>query len=223
MANGISLYSRFMGLSLTLKVAIVAVVGVMVISFAMCASPKKSEGINPSGATTTAQTATETSNDPDLGMPAPSDEDMKDPSYSEVSRMIKEAGAKYWNDRFTKCDEGRWFSAEETTSGTRYLEIRSDRLGALAPFVFTTPPTRFASAQRYNREWFAKSVVRGNAFRWCAEAGECGNYQELFGGQYSILDIHIEKGKLTINDPAPNLYPPKSCDEIRRHPIFKLP
>lgn len=201
-------------------VCVAAVIGLVMVFAAR--NDGKQGGENNSSPTESASSTSSGNEETDKA----NEEDKKDPEYSEVYAKGQKQAEAYWNDRFLECDKGRWFSVEETETGRRYLELRIDRLGALAPFIVTIPPTRFTSAQRYNHEWFLQSAIRANAHRWCSESGPCGDYE---GGMtdavvpYSTLTISVKKRNYSLDDPLPRLYAPKSCEEIRQHPIYRLP
>lgn len=115
-------------------VCVAAVIGLVMVFAAR--NDGKQGGENNSSPTESASSTSSGNEETDKA----NEEDKKDPEYSEVYAKGQKQAEAYWNDRFLECDKGRWFSVEETETGRRYLELRIDRLGALAPFIVTIPP-----------------------------------------------------------------------------------
>lgn len=169
-----------------------------------------------------------------------------DPGYLSIKKSVKNYADQYWKKGYIQCDakKDRWFALEITSDHRqkpRYFEVINLR-------IITTVPYRDSDADEDNKVWWAKSVVKGKSYRWCAEsAASCGEYES--GGfrlsDLSIafdvlgllldhnspiisrnilqqLDFKIKKGEISAGDPLQmqNLHAPK-CSDVRNHPIWK--
>lgn len=141
--------------------------------------------------------------------------DSNDPSYLSVKQLTDKAAKEYWDKKFIECEPGRAFS----TYGTFYFEVRGFN-------VDTFPPYRPDHKDRYNKVWYAYSKLRARATRLCEGDGSCQEYEEVKEegefGYWKTLEIIVEKGDVTANDPFPFYKAPRGgCDEIKKQPVWQ--
>lgn len=166
-----------------------------------------------------------------------------DPGFFAAKKLVEDYVDKYWKQSYIRCGtEDRWFSfeiTEDPKKEPRYFEVKRLR-------IITTIPYRPNTADKYNKEWTASSVTKGEAYRWCKQsASSCGKYagddfvvSDLGVGidVFSVmvkpnsalfskailerLNIKIEKGKINADDPMKDQYAPK-CADVMKHPIWK--